>query len=405
MKPARSIAAMLSVLIATLSASAMMAQEPAGGDLAKLQGKWTAFLKTTRGTTRIVLEFKDNLVYTTMGRGPSDKPDTVMEVVLDESTTPRQMLFHNGKNVGAEPGSMKDKVRPPDSKLIYELKDDTLTTCADVASNKLPTKFASGGSLILSTYKRGEIEGEEMTSKTKTKSKTKTTAKPSKPAAVVEGDLALLQGSWKSQAHGLNAEHETMTIQGDAVLAVAKVGKAEIRFQSRIRIDETASPKAIDFLDSTVGSKTLPPSMGIYAFDGDTLKIHRSGLRRARASVFQDGAEQGVVSIWTRPGARRPPAAKPAAASDSNKKPLKRAVVGKATKEYYQLFIDGEELRIYADEPHAMSFDASGKELERKSATKLLHEGNVVEVDFFSKHPVHPYYMLSEIHLIEGEIR
>ena len=87
-------------------------------------------------------------------------------------------------------------------------------------------------------------------------------------------------------------------------------------------------------------------------------------------------------------------------------RPLKMSdLLGKFLQTHYQLFIGGQEFPIYADNPSAASFDATGKQLPRQSASKLLKEGNIVDVGFFVKNRAHPYYMLSDIHLVQGEIR
>ncbi len=70
---------------------------------------------------------------------------------------PKQFMFRNGKNFGAAPGSLKDKVRPPDSSKIYQQEGDTFSISADALGTKVPTSFKAGGSVLLTVARRGEI--------------------------------------------------------------------------------------------------------------------------------------------------------------------------------------------------------------------------------------------------------
>ena len=111
------------------------------------------------------------------------------------------------------------------------------------------------------------------------------TAKAARPA--LAGDLAGLQGTWMNQQGHINADNETLTIRDDVLLAASKLPRGgEVRYECRIQLDETASPKAIDFLNPRAGNRSLKTAYGIYELDGDTLKIHKSGIGRGRSSVF-----------------------------------------------------------------------------------------------------------------------
>jgi uncharacterized protein (TIGR03067 family) len=374
MKRAFRYVASLVVVVSTLQAAS--AQTADGGDLARLQGKWTAFLAMPRGPMRVVVEFKGNRVYTTMGRGPSTKPDTVAEVVLDETKSPKQMVLRNGQNIGAEPGSLQSRIQLPDIQAIYELDGDTWTTCTNILAKALPTKLATGKGLVLSVYKRGELEmpkgsagrGAAVVDDRKTKVlKSVTVSKPQRTTATLvtaDGESIEVITNHAKKAHDLD-------------------GKPATQFRNFFH-----EGNVLDVTLAYVGPKRP-------IWEIREMRMIR-GVFKAPEAIGPRGAGPSAAAAVPKPKAK--PVLRP-------EQVLRRATVGKAFKDHYQLFIDGEEFKIYADNPHAMSFDASGKQIARQSASKLLKEGNVVDVGFFGKHPSHPYYMLSEIHLIQGEIR
>ncbi len=276
-------------------------QEPTA-DLARLQGKWATSMKTRGGKITMFIEFKGNLVYTVRGEDPNAAPEAQQEVRLDETTTPKSIDFINGKWLNIEKGSLKEKIGVPDMFGRYELEGDTLKFLVSPLSKDRPTSLKPGRDplMVVYTYTRGTTPVVlDMTARPKA-----VAAKPARP--VLAGDLTLMQGTWRNQSGHLNSERETLTIRDDVLVASSKLPRGgEIRYESRIRLDETASPKAIDFLDPRVGKKALKPAYGIYELDGDTLKIHKSGIGRGRSSVFEAGSEQGSVSIWTRAGRPR----------------------------------------------------------------------------------------------------
>ena len=291
----------LALLTLNVLPAVVWGQEPTG-DLARLQGKWATSIRTRGGKITMFIEFKGNLVYTVRGEDPSAAPEAHQEVRLDETTTPKSIDLINGKWLNVEKGSLKEKIGVPDMFGCYDLEGDTLKLIAAPLSKNRPTSFKPGRDplMVVYTYTRGTTPVVvDMTQRAKA-----AVARPARPA--LAGDLALLQGTWRNQSGHLNSERETLTIRDDVLVASSKLPRGgEVRYESRIRLDETASPKAIDFIDPRVGKKALQPAYGIYELDGDTLKIHKSGIGRGRSSVFETGSEQGSVSIWTRSGRPR----------------------------------------------------------------------------------------------------
>ena len=94
-------------------------------------------------------------------------------------------------------------------------------------------------------------------------------------------------------------------LQKQYVVTGRAKGLGEAKYSSQIALGESASPKSIDFLNPTAGSRKLPQAYGIYILDGDTLTIQKSGIGKGRSNVFENGAQQGSVSVWTRANAGR----------------------------------------------------------------------------------------------------
>ncbi len=370
--------------------------------------------------TLTVIDIQGDTLNSAMSSEAGPLTSSTQKFSLNEKKSPKTITLLAGKFVNPKPGSPEEKIGLPKMTASYELDGKTFKMCINILGNTFPAKIAPARGLVITTYVRGEHTMDEMmtllpppTTNTTTKSTTKKSAMPVELA----GDLKLLQGQWTNQSGSINFQHETLVIQGDMLVTTAKLARGEGKFAAHIRLDANSSPKAIDFMNPTVGTRTLKTIHGIYELDGDKLTIHRSGIGQPRANVFQNGAAQGNVSVWVRAGSEAAkPGKRPRNAGNTNatrttagsgpndSKALKRAVVGKSTKDYIALTIDGSELRIYADEPHAATYDQAGKRLTNKDAARMLQEGNVIDVDFFVKHPAHPYYLLSEIHLVQGAL-
>jgi uncharacterized protein (TIGR03067 family) len=386
-------------------------QEPTG-DLARLQGKWVTAMKTRSGTITMFLEFKGNLVTTVSGTDPNAPPDAQQEVRLDETTTPKSIDLVNGKWLNVEKGSLKEKIGVPDMYASYELNGDTLKLAMSPVSRNRPKSFQSSLDASLVVYTRGTTPAViDMTARPKA-----AVAKPARPA--LAGDLALLQGTWRNQSGHLNSERETLTIRDDVLLASSKLPRGgEVRFESRIQLDESASPKTIDFVSPHVGKKTLQTAYGIYELDGDTLKIHKSGIGRGRSSVFQNGSEQGSVSIWTRAGSRARSAAPAPVAAAAAKEPkpqydhsnlgpqtYRGAKIVRVMPRRLVISVEGKEHTLGPFVHATKGFDAQGKALPAGQATRLAWEGNIVDVTTRPALHGSTFPSLTEIRLIEGQV-
>src|SRR5262249_17996633 len=94
---------------------------------------------------------------------------------------------------------------------------------------------------------------------------------------------------------------ETMTIHGDTLVVTARNSRGvQFRFEGQIQLDETASPKAVDFRNVRHGSKPGPDLVGSYDLNDQTLTLQISGPKHKRSTVFETGSEAGRVSTWKR---------------------------------------------------------------------------------------------------------
>lgn len=114
---------------------------------------------------------------------------------------------------------------------------------------------------------------------------------PVRAADAPTGDLAKLQGKWK----GMAGPDKTVSL-----LMEFKDANVTVRFSSpdgqdfvikgKIKIDEKASPKTMDWIEFVGGDgANLPDSKSIYDVDSDTLKVCSNGPDGERPDQFKDG--------------------------------------------------------------------------------------------------------------------
>ncbi len=111
--------------------------------------------------------------------------------------------------------------------------------------------------------------------------------KADKPA----GDLAKVQGSWKTMA-GPNMDVPiVMTIDGDsAQIRIAPADGRAMTIRGKLKLDESAEPKAWDFVDGTgPDGQDLPPMPAIYKIEGDKLTLCSGEPEGGRPTEFKAG--------------------------------------------------------------------------------------------------------------------
>ncbi len=115
-------------------------------------------------------------------------------------------------------------------------------------------------------------------------------ASPS-PVADPSGDLARLQGRWTTRAGPKGNIPVVLEVKGrQATVRITTPQGLKIKAEGSIRIDESAAPKALDWVEFTASDgQDFPEVLGIYEFDGESLRVCNGGLNDARPEAFRPG--------------------------------------------------------------------------------------------------------------------
>src|SRR5262249_20939125 len=108
------------------------------------------------------------------------------------------------------------------------------------------------------------------------------------------GDLANLQGTWKAMGGPNRDVPLTMTVKGNDLSIEFTSGQEKRELKGRLKVDEQASPKSMDWTGMKVGDRDVPDNLAIYKIDGDTLTVRGSGPDRARPTEFAKPDEEPV---------------------------------------------------------------------------------------------------------------
>ncbi len=120
----------------------------------------------------------------------------------------------------------------------------------------------------------------------------------------ITGDLARLQGQWVTSAGPKRDIAVAMEIRGRAVAVDITMPRGlKIHAEGEMKVDEKASPKAIDWVGFTaLEGQEMPEVLAIYELEGNTLKLANGGPNNPRPKQFRagDGVLADVVTL-TRP--------------------------------------------------------------------------------------------------------
>jgi uncharacterized protein (TIGR03067 family) len=273
MRPIVNLALMAAMAVGTSSASAL-AEEPKG-DLAKLQGAWTAKVGPDKNIP-ITLAIKGNAIELTGTRPGGEEFKLTGELKIDEKASPKSFNWAKLTN--------RDGNELPENLGIYKLDGDSWTVCAGGPGNERPTKFEAGegGPPNLLTWARVKEKADE---------------KPDK------GDLARFQGTWLAPAGANDEVVVTMTVKDNAYTARWDRGDGtKVELKGEIRINEKATPKTIDFFNSQRNDgDDARDNLGIYTFEGDAIRICVGGAGNERPTEFKRGDDGApLLLIFTK---------------------------------------------------------------------------------------------------------
>ena len=124
-------------------------------------------------------------------------------------------------------------------------------------------------------------------------------------ADAVKKELSLLNGEWTM----VSGERDGQPLPESFVQSakrVARDGETTVTFgemvfmKAKMTVDPSKKPKAIDY-DVLDGSAKGKKVLGIYEFDGDTVKFCFAGPDKDRPSEFQSKEGSGhTLSVWKR---------------------------------------------------------------------------------------------------------
>ena len=260
-------------MFATVSAlTAARADDPAPkGDLAKLQGTWTAKVGPEKSIP-ISLTIKGTTVTLAFTTPEGDEVKSTGALKLDETAKPY-------KTIDWVKFTRPDGEDALDNLSIYEFVGDDLKLCSGGPGNERPTEFKAGegGPPHLVVLKR---EG--------AKEKTGATDADTSP----KGDLGKLQGKWTAKVGPEKNIPLVMTVKGNAVtLAFTGRDGAERELKGEIKLDDAAKPhKTLDWVKFTrLNGEEAPANLAIYELDGKTLKVCSGGPGNERPTEFKAG--------------------------------------------------------------------------------------------------------------------
>ena len=232
-------------LLALLSLPAQAVESDA--PLGPLQGVWLTETGPT-GDVRIRLEIDGDLFEETVETSPRS------------SFTFRGTIRVEGDGDGDGDGGRLDwsDVKGPgdqrcdDAPALYRLDGETLTICSAGPGGDRPEGFEAGRGRYpsLRTYRREAPE----------------------PIEGLNGDLDLMQGTWNGAVGPGGAIAATLAVRGrDARFTlVGPDGQQILGASGRIKLDESAMPKAMDWTPEEPGAD---PLLSIYEFEGPRLRL------------------------------------------------------------------------------------------------------------------------------------
>ena len=119
----------------------------------------------------------------------------------------------------------------------------------------------------------------------------------------LEGDLAQVQGTWTAKIGPNKDLPVTLKIKGNAMIVTftTEPGAAHT-VQAELKLDEAATPKAMDWVQVTLDGQEASNILAIYEIRGDLLKLRtRRGQGDPRPSEFLPDPGEGLdQAVFTR---------------------------------------------------------------------------------------------------------
>ena len=106
-----------------------------------------------------------------------------------------------------------------------------------------------------------------------------------------EGDLAKLQGKWKTNVGPDKDIPIVVEIKGNKVTVSFTNRQGEkVELKGEVKINENASPKTCDWINFKRPDGTdAEPNLGIYKIEGDIFTVCNGGPNNPRPTEFKEG--------------------------------------------------------------------------------------------------------------------
>ena len=210
-------------------------------DLERLQGRWEG-MAGAFDDLPVVLVIEGDRYSCTVETAPQVAFRYRGRLRLDDSAVPKRLDWIETTGPDGQP--------IPDAPAVY--------------------RFDDGGELTISTAGPGGDRPSEFAATGDRYPTLRTYTRPA-PIEPVEGDLAMLQGTW-SGAVGNGGATAILQVRGrSARFALQNAeGRQLLATDGRVELDEAATPKAMDWVpDEDRGPRVL----SIYEFDGEAIRI------------------------------------------------------------------------------------------------------------------------------------
>lgn len=233
-------------------------------------------------------------------------------------------------------------------------------------------------------------------------------------AQAVTGDLAKLQGRWWTRMYPVGGGRPALQfveIKGDVITSTNE--DPDARSVGRIKLNESARPRTIDYLDTVADTKPLknikvPNAFGIYETDGQTFKlaVNMGLINSKRPTEFKFDYRIGVSVLTYRRGEPTPEEAMPKAAAKAVPPPkVERTasfqaatVEGIVDRKIH--FRTTEGRRLITGVRMERVLDAAGKPAR---GLDLIVPGNVVDVTVVYADKPGQLDQIKEIRLVRGK--
>jgi uncharacterized protein (TIGR03067 family) len=270
-------------------------------DLKKLQGTWAMVSMEMDGArmpssmvagARIVINGE---TFASLGMGAVYKGT----MAIDTTKSPRtlDMTFTEGPERGNT------------SLAIYEVDGNSWKLCLGLTGKERPTGFstAPGSGHVLETLER-ELGGEGPAQKEPGRPGDEPLPRTASalPAADDKEDMDRFEGEWSGVSLVLNGQ----VLPADFVKSFRRVVKGnettvlnggQVILKATYTVDASKSPRTIDY-QITLGPDKGKMQLGIYEFEGETVKVCLSQPGSDRPTEFASKAGDGrTFGVWKKP--------------------------------------------------------------------------------------------------------